>query len=204
MSLWNEVINIHMPIGKSHMIQGIRETKLIAAIIGGAGLFILIHALLSPESPSGSMADMGSFSGTSMILATMGASMFTGGFVYFLFGGERDRHSSPIQNVAPSYSSNAEETRSQSERTVTSPLPADRKEREFNLIIRLLDGDERTIFRTIVESGGEALQKDLIVRTKMSDAKVSRVLDRLEGMDLITKERYGSTNRIGIKTEEKD
>ena len=193
-----------MPIGKSRMIQGIREKKLIAAIIGGAGLFILIHALLSPMSPTGSMADMGSFSGTSMILATIGASMFTGGFVYFLFGGDMDHQTSAIQNVAPSHSSNDEEKRSQSERTVISPPSKDRKEREFNLIIRLLDGDERTIFRTIVESGGEALQKDLILRTKMSNAKVSRVLDRLEGMDLITKERYGSTNRIEIKTEEKD
>lgn len=199
----NEVINTDIPINKSHMAQGIKETKLIAIVIGGAGLFILIHALLSPDPHSASMADMGLYSDTSMILATIGASMFSGGFVYALFGGERGSSSRTSEIATPEPFVNGEEGGVKETGTLSQPASLDRKEREIDLIIRLLDGDERTIFRTIVESGGEALQKDLILRTNMSNAKVSRILDRLEGMDLITKERYGSTNRIEIKTEEK-
>ena len=72
------------------------------------------------------------------------------------------------------------------------------KKRETYLVLRLLTGDERTMFRTIMDSGGEALQKDLIRRTKMSNAKVSRVLDRLAEKGVISKERHGSTNKVRI------
>ena len=81
------------------------------------------------------------------------------------------------------------------------PEPADaeaEKKRETYLVLRLLTGDERTMFRTIMDAGGEALQKDLIQRTKMSNAKVSRVLDRLVEKGVVSKERHGSTNRVRI------
>lgn len=69
------------------------------------------------------------------------------------------------------------------------------------LVLRLLTGDERSMYKAIMDSGGEALQKDLIQRTKMSNAKVSRVLDRLTEKDIITKERYGATNKVRIKLD---
>ena len=196
------MIDIPVPINKSSRIQGVKETKLIAIIIGGAGLFILIHALLSPDSHSASMAGMGLYSDTMLVLATIGASLFSGGFVYALFGVEREEPEQSIEEIAPAIPDNCGEARPQPSGTFPSPVPLDQKEREFNLILRLLSGDERTIFKVIVDSGGEALQKDLILRTNMSNAKVSRILDHLEGMDLITKERYGSTNRIEIKNED--
>lgn len=73
--------------------------------------------------------------------------------------------------------------------------------RENYLVLRLLTGDERIMFKAIMDSGGEALQKDLILRTKMSNAKVSRLLDRLEEKGVATKERHGSTNKVRIKLE---
>jgi uncharacterized membrane protein len=69
------------------------------------------------------------------------------------------------------------------------------------LVLRLLSGDERTMFRAVVDNGGEALQKDLIVRLKWSDAKVSRVIDRLIEKGVVTKERHGSTNRIRVSVD---
>ena len=70
---------------------------------------------------------------------------------------------------------------------------------ENYLVLRLLTGDERTMFKAIMDSKGEALQKDLMRRTNMSNAKVSRVLEKLEQKGVVSKERYGSTNRIRIK-----
>ena len=55
------------------------------------------------------------------------------------------------------------------------------------------------MFKAIMDTGGEALQKDLIQRTKMSNAKVSRVLEKLEQKGVVSKERHGSTNKIRIK-----
>ena len=62
-------------------------------------------------------------------------------------------------------------------------------------------GDERTMFRAVVDNGGEALQKDLIVRLKWSDAKVSRVIDRLIEKGVVSKERHGSTNNIRVSVD---
>lgn len=84
-------------------------------------------------------------------------------------------------------------------RTPSGPTDVEaEKKRETYLVLRLLTGDERAMFRTIMDSGGEALQKDLIQRTKMSNAKVSRVLDRLVEKGVISKERHGSTNKVRI------
>jgi len=84
-------------------------------------------------------------------------------------------------------------------------VPASRGEHEGRhdyLVLRLLTGDERTMFKAIMDSGGEALQKDLILRTRMSNAKVSRLLDRLHQKDVISKERYGATNMIRISRKD--
>lgn len=81
-----------------------------------------------------------------------------------------------------------------------APKPAEDVAVEENyLVLRLLTGDERTMFKAIMDTGGEALQKDLMQRTKMSNAKVSRVLDKLEQKGVVSKERYGSTNKVRIK-----
>jgi hypothetical protein len=79
---------------------------------------------------------------------------------------------------------------------VTTPqMPSEEAQR---LAIKLLSGDERKMFRRIVEGGGEVLQKDLVAEGKFSKAKVTRLLDKLERKDLIVRSRYGSTNKIRI------
>jgi uncharacterized membrane protein len=66
------------------------------------------------------------------------------------------------------------------------------------LTLRLLNGDERKLFRRIHEAGGEVLQKDLVAEGAFSKAKVTRLLDKLENKSLVVRERYGSTNRVRI------
>ncbi|MGQ0797686.1 MAG: helix-turn-helix transcriptional regulator [Methanobacteriota archaeon] len=70
------------------------------------------------------------------------------------------------------------------------------------LAIRLLDGDERRLFRAIVQAQGSILQQDLVRVTEFSDAKVSRLLDRLEERGLVVRERHGMTNRIRLTIRE--
>lgn len=70
---------------------------------------------------------------------------------------------------------------------------------ESNIVLRLLTGDERALYRALMDRGGEAYQKDLVIQTKMSDAKTSRVIDRMEEKGLVSKERHGMTNMIRIK-----
>ncbi len=65
-------------------------------------------------------------------------------------------------------------------------------------VLRLLDGDERRLMRVILESRGDVLQRDLVAATAFSDAKVSRLLDRLEERGLVVRERQGMTNRVRV------
>jgi len=67
-----------------------------------------------------------------------------------------------------------------------------------DLAVRLLDGDERRLMRVIVEARGDVLQRDLVRITAFSDAKVSRLLDRLQERGLVVRERHGMTNRVRL------
>ncbi len=64
--------------------------------------------------------------------------------------------------------------------------------------LRLLEGDERALYRRIVAAGGVILQKDLVGTGLFSGPKVTRLLDRLESKGLIARERHGMTNRIRL------
>ncbi|HPP45244.1 MAG TPA: MarR family transcriptional regulator [Methanomassiliicoccaceae archaeon] len=52
-----------------------------------------------------------------------------------------------------------------------------------------------------MDAGGEQLQRDIVAGTKMSDAKVSRVLDRLEEKGLVVRERKGMGNVVRISVD---
>lgn len=71
-----------------------------------------------------------------------------------------------------------------------------------SLAVRLLDGDERRLLRVIVDAHGTVLQRDLVRITAFSDAKVSRLLDRLQERGLVVRERQGMTNRIRLTLRE--
>ncbi len=71
-----------------------------------------------------------------------------------------------------------------------------------DLAIRLLDGDERRLLRVIVEAKGDILQQDLVRITAFSEAKVSRLLDRLEERGLVRRERRGMANRVRLTLEQ--
>ncbi|MBI4344366.1 MAG: hypothetical protein HY555_02145 [Euryarchaeota archaeon] len=63
-------------------------------------------------------------------------------------------------------------------------------------VLRLLEGDERRLYQRILDSGGEILQKDLVLESDFNKAKVTRLLDKLEEKRLISRVRHGMTNRI--------
>lgn len=81
--------------------------------------------------------------------------------------------------------------------TPIAPTAATAPELE-DLAVRLLDGDERRLLRVIVEAHGDILQRDLVRMTAFSDAKVSRLLDRLQERGLVVRERQGMTNRVRL------
>jgi uncharacterized membrane protein len=78
-----------------------------------------------------------------------------------------------------------------------NPLPITSSEAEA-AVVRLLDHDERLLYVRVRDSGGEALQRDIVAWRTFSPAKVTRLLDRLEAKGLIVRERQGSTNLVRL------
>ncbi len=72
-------------------------------------------------------------------------------------------------------------------------------DRKYEMVIPLLRGDERMVFKEILDNKGEMLQNALVLKTRLKKVKMTRILARLESKKLIVKERHGLTNRIKLK-----
>ena len=76
--------------------------------------------------------------------------------------------------------------------TVEKTLPAK------DHILHSLPEDEQRLYRMIADAGGEMLQMNIVGTEVYSKAKVTRLLDKLEGRGLVVRERHGMTNRVRI------
>ena len=62
-----------------------------------------------------------------------------------------------------------------------------------------LDKEERVLIKAVEEAQGTIFQSDLVDKSGFDKVKVSRVLDRLEGKQLIERKRRGMTNVVILK-----
>lgn len=102
------------------------------------------------------------------------------------------RHLSPAPPALPSPLEGAASTSSASPQAASPPEPTP----EVELVG--LKEDERRLYDMIVDRGGEVLQRDLVASGEFSKAKVTRLLDKLEGRELIKRERHGMTNMVKL------
>jgi len=192
-----------------------RTTKVIAAILACVAVLILAYAVLSADPASDTDEHMGmwdrraTYSSTEIGLIIAASAMIAITLAFILLKEEYEPLPSemapPDIPPPPPPRGGAEPVPPPDEASALSRAEAqeemtpDERARETYLILRLLTGDERAMFKALMDAGGEALQKDLIKATKMSNAKVSRLLDRLAEKGVISKERWGATNKIRIR-----
>jgi len=69
--------------------------------------------------------------------------------------------------------------------------------------LKVLSDDEKLIISAVSKNEGKILQKELTSITKLPSYKVSRIINRLEGLGVIAREKYGMTNIIHLKFEPK-
>lgn len=62
-----------------------------------------------------------------------------------------------------------------------------------------LDKEEKIIVKIIEEAEGTIFQSDLVEKSGFDKVKVSRILDRLEGKQIIERKRRGMTNVVVLK-----
>ena len=178
-----------------------KATKILMIIVVVIGIVLLMIGVFTPDvADGGGWRDVGSgdvsYPIANMALIAAGVALITFGVAGFLLKEEYQ----PIEPIVVVQKEHAPETNTDVEKTdvvqetekVNGPSPDD------YLVLRLLNGDERAMFRAIVDAGGEALQKNLITSLKWSNAKVSRVIDRLIEKGVVSKERFGSTNKVKV------
>lgn len=67
------------------------------------------------------------------------------------------------------------------------------------IVAKTLKGDEKKAYELIIASQGTIFQSELVEKMGYSKVKVTRILDKLEGQNLIERRRRGLTNIILIK-----
>lgn len=177
----------HPDVEMAQSSQWIRRTRFLAMVVllGTVVLLVLLIAipLIVPHEslPEPIVVFWGIFILIAALIAGLAAA--------YLFLGQAQLGMSTVPAAAPE--------------TNSTPPTADAGVPELSdLAIRLLDGDEQRLMRMIVEAKGTILQRDLVRITTFSDAKVSRLLDRLERRGLIIRERHGMTNRVRLTLHE--
>ncbi|WP_255152422.1 helix-turn-helix transcriptional regulator [Halorarius halobius] len=74
--------------------------------------------------------------------------------------------------------------------------PREDRHEQWEETVARLRNNEETIYATLVDADGELAQRELVERTDLSKATVSRTLDKLENRDLLERRRTGLGNTI--------
>ena len=64
--------------------------------------------------------------------------------------------------------------------------------------LSFLSEEEKTLLKILIDNKPEMLQSDLVVKSNLTKYKVTRVLNKLEQMELVRREKYGITNIVQL------
>ncbi|MDP1728865.1 MAG: MarR family transcriptional regulator, partial [archaeon] len=87
------------------------------------------------------------------------------------------------------------------ERIVTKikRIPEKVQKKDLSKVMQKLTEEEKLVLKIVQESEGSIFQSSLVEKTNMNKVKVTRILDRLEGLDVIERKRRGMTNMVILK-----
>lgn len=71
--------------------------------------------------------------------------------------------------------------------------------KNYQKIMESLTDDEKKILGIVIDAQGSVFQSELVSKTGMGKVTVTRILDRLEGKNLIERKRRGMTNIVILK-----
>ena len=71
--------------------------------------------------------------------------------------------------------------------------------KKYDAVLKKLNSDERLVFEKIVKENGSVFQAELVEKTSLSKVKITRILDSLEGKNLVERKRRGMTNIVILK-----
>ena len=72
-------------------------------------------------------------------------------------------------------------------------------EKNYEGVMKTLGDEEKFILERVIEAQGAIFQSDLVNKSEFSKVKVTRILDRLEGRNLVERRRRGMSNVVVLK-----
>jgi len=69
----------------------------------------------------------------------------------------------------------------------------------YEKVLSSLSNEEKKVFEKIIEAQGAIFQSELVEKIGFNKVKVTRILDSLEGKNLIERKRRGMTNIVILK-----
>lgn len=66
-------------------------------------------------------------------------------------------------------------------------------------VVKSLPNDEQKVYKSVVDSDGFLFQNELVEKTGLGKVKVTRILDKLEGKNLVERRRRGMSNVVVLK-----
>ena len=179
--------------------------SLLALVVLIGGLVLVVYALMTPVvlggGHQGEISTRTAYELLNLVLAIFGTAMVAVSGTLLITREMLSGAPSHYADDAPAAETTARIAPAPGGEEARQPQTSAEAPDDNRLILRLLNGDEREVFRSLVDAGGEQLQRDIVAGTKMSDAKVSRLLDRLEEKGLVARERRGMGNVVRIAVD---
>jgi uncharacterized membrane protein len=85
------------------------------------------------------------------------------------------------------------------EKIVVKKVKVKQEEKKMPIDYSKLDKDEKVLIKIVEQEKGAVFQSTLVEKSGFSKVKVSRILDRLQGRQIIERKRRGMTNVVILK-----
>lgn len=103
--------------------------------------------------------------------------------LYLIFFGEEERIITKIKTIRPQVEA------------------AKVTKENYRKVMDGMNSDEKKVLSRIIDAQGTIFQSELVSGTGFAKAKVTRILDRLEGKGLVERKRRGMTNVVILKRQ---
>lgn len=174
-------------------LRALHSKHRLAAVLFVASTLVLAVQLITPTpvvvsvGPNGTeVAQLGGYFRYADVAVITAAASLLGASGTYLLVGSPDSDRDPATDAGPVPDDD--------------PEPSDElleaRRREWEETAERLADNERAIYETVLDADGVLPQNEIVERTDLSKATVSRSLDSLEAKDLVERKRRGMGNVV--------
>ncbi|NEU55673.1 MarR family transcriptional regulator [Halorussus sp. MSC15.2] len=176
-------------------VRALRDKQLFAAVVFVASSLVLALQLITPSPVMVSVGENGTkvaelggyFSYRAVGTVAVASCLLGSSGTYLLVDG---------QSNSDSERTDSESVGDRDEGVESSDELLETRRREWQEVADELVDNEQVVYETVLEADGVLAQNEIVERTDLSKATVSRVLDNLESKNLAERKRHGMGNRV--------